>query len=280
MGFFRLFGYFSDDRLDSAAIHRIVGETANVVPMAERGELRVVSWNIRYGSRFDRVAEQIRRLDADIYVLQEVDLFCRRSGNRNVAKDLADLIGANWVFAGEFQEIGQSTGGVPALTGQAILSRYPITEASAIPFRAQTWARWRLNPIQPRRGGRLALRATTAGVDVYNAHLESGRHDRLRRRQLEEVLGAAASDRETVPSLLAGDFNNGPNVSAVFQAMTTAGFTNVLPPGADRQVTRPHRAYPIDWIFTRQLRATAGQVVRVEGASDHYPITTTVRSVK
>ena len=37
--------------------------------------------------------------------------------------------------------------------------------------------------MQPRRGGRLALRARTAGLLVYNLHLESGGDDVQRASQ-------------------------------------------------------------------------------------------------
>lgn len=282
IGMFRLFGYFTDARVDSRGIHQIVGDFARVAPGADAGELRVVTWNIRNGARFNQVLDQIRRLDADIYLLQEVDVFCRRSGNRNVAKDLADAIGVNWAFAGEFQEIGESTGRVPALTGQAILSRYPIAEAAAVPFRAQAWARWHLNPVQPRRGGRLVLHARIRGLRVYNAHLESGRDDALRRKQLDDILAADASDRPAATAaLIAGDFNNGPIArSSLFAAITTASFVNALEANASSQTTGVHRHYPIDWIFVRHLQPTSGQVIRVDGASDHYPVTATLRLEK
>lgn len=278
MGIFRLFGHFTDARADSQDIHRIIGEPARLSSLAADESLRVVTWNIEYGARFDRVVDEIRRLDADIYLLQEVDVFCRRSGNRNVAKDLADAIGANWVFAGEFQEIGESTGRVPALTGQAILSKYPITEAAAVPFRAQAWARWHLNPVQPRRGGRLVLQARTAGFRVYNAHLESGRDNGLRRKQMDDILAADARDQPATASLLAGDFNNGPIArSLLFAAITTASFVNALEASASSQTTRVRRHYPVDWIFVRHLQPTSGQAIRVDGASDHYPVTATFR---
>ena len=126
----RLLGHMTGPRAER--IHEVIGEPARVVRPSTGGSLGIVSWNIEYGTRFDVVVDALRRLDADVYLLQEVDLFCRRSGNRNIARDLAHALGANWVFAGEFQEIGESTGQVPALTGQAIVSRYPIVASAAV----------------------------------------------------------------------------------------------------------------------------------------------------
>ncbi len=70
--------------------------------------LRVVSWNIAQGARYERVRDALDEIDADIYLLQEVDIGVRRSDYRNVARDLAHDLDLNWVFAGEFQEIGQA----------------------------------------------------------------------------------------------------------------------------------------------------------------------------
>lgn len=272
----RVFASGTDPRVTSSVIHRAIGDPARVTRPFEPRELKVVTWNIEYGTRFQRVAEELRHLDADVYLLQEVDVFCRRSGNRNIAKDLADAIGGvNWVFAGEFQELGESSGRVPALTGQAILSRYSIADAEPVPFRAQAWARWHLNPVQPRRGGRLVLRASIAGVRFYNAHLESGANRSLRRKQLDDMLAEAARDPSAGATLLAGDFNQNPIAGSFLSAMTTAGFTNALQANAGERTGVYHR-YPVDWIFVRHLRPMTGEVIRVDHASDHYPVVATL----
>lgn len=276
---FRFAGYLHEPLLDSAEIHRVIGEAARAdAPRPPPRELKVVTWNIARGVRFDRVLDTAQKLDADVYIFQEVDLFCRRSGNRNVAKDLADALGANWIFAGEFQEIGESTGRVPALTGQAILSRYSIVDASAVPFRSQAWLRWHLNPVQPRRGNRILLTARTAGVRIYNAHLESGGDNRRRRRQVDDILAVDTADRATrSPVLLGGDFNNDSiRRTRLFKGISAANFVDALGPAADGRITFMGRRYPIDWLFVRHLRPTSGGVVRVDHASDHYPVTATV----
>jgi hypothetical protein len=36
-----------------------------------------------------------------------------------------------------------------------------------------------INPVQPRRGGRIALRARSAGILRYNTHIESGENTPL-----------------------------------------------------------------------------------------------------
>ena len=98
---------------------------------------------------------------------------------RDVARDLAHALEMNWVSAGEFQEIGEGRGDMP------------IDDTEVIVFTRLSSLRWRMNPVQPRRGGRMALRARTGGIDVYNVHLASSGADAV--SQLRDVFGRAWS---------------------------------------------------------------------------------------
>jgi len=269
----RLAGHFTDPMLPADRIHQVVGEPTRYLPGPPERPLRIVSWNIFRGAEFESVEKILRRLDADVLILQEVDMFCRRSGNRNVAQALATSLQMNWVAAGEFQEIGEASNGVPALTGQAVLSRYPITDSSVIVFRNQDWFRWRFNPVQPRRGGRMALKVRTGGLRVYNTHIESGGGDRLRKRQLDEILAEAAKGESAAEAVvIAGDFNNPPPArSTMFTGLRDAGFASAFGPNLSRR-TSTGNSHPIDWIFTKNLIAEADSIVNPERASDHYPL--------
>jgi endonuclease/exonuclease/phosphatase family metal-dependent hydrolase len=273
---FRLIGYATDPLLEAEEIHAIVGEPSRVVRAPESHRpLTVVTWNIAQGARYERVREALRLLDADIYLLQEVDMGVRRSDYRLVARDLAHDLGMNWVFGGEFQEIGQSRRNIAALTGQAILSRYPIHDASALPFENQARLRWRLDPFQPRRGGRMALRAESGGVLVYNAHIESAGNDRFRHKQVHEMLADHLEpDRAHRPVVFAGDFNTGmqPQDSPVVQCLIEEGFVDALGAFAMPRRTSVNHDQPLDWIFIRNMATHRGRVVEVPRASDHFPL--------
>jgi endonuclease/exonuclease/phosphatase family metal-dependent hydrolase len=278
-GWFRVAGYIADPLLKGDAIRQIAGEPARFSRLAVPSqELKVITWNIERGVEFDRILSTLQTLDADVILLQEVDRFARRSGWRDVARELADGLGMNWLAAGEFQEIGESKGGIPALTGQAVLSKYPIEDAVVLAFKAQARLRWRLNPIQPRRGRRMALRVRTAGILVYDAHFESGSDDRLRCRQLEEILADQARHaRDTEPVIIAGDFNNAPAIrSAMFGPLTAAAFADALRGDGGPRLTSIRHAHPIDWIFVRNLQPQAGRVAQVAHISDHYPVLATL----
>jgi len=272
----RLFGYATDPLLGREEVHAIIGEPSRIdqAPAPDR-PLTVVTWNIAQGARYERVRDALALLNADVYLLQEVDMDVRRSSYRQVARDLAHDLGMNWVFAGEFQEIGQSRRNVPALTGQALLSRYPILNAVALPFANQATLRWRLDPFQPRRGGRMALRAESAGVLVYNAHIESAKNDRFRHKQIHEMLvDHLDPERAHWPVVFAGDFNTGmePEESPVIRCLTNEGFVDALGAMTVSRQTSVRHDQPLDWIFIRNLAPRQGRVINVPKASDHFPL--------
>jgi endonuclease/exonuclease/phosphatase family metal-dependent hydrolase len=270
LSIFRLVGYFNEPRLRDAEIHAITGEPDGVStsPTHASAPLTIVSWNIERGVQFPRILSTLRGLAPDIILLQEVDRHSRRSGDRDVARDLAHALGMNWVHGGEFQEVGEGSGDRAAITGQAILSRNPIHDAAVIVFRDQSW-RWRWSPTQPRRGGRVALRARIGGIDFVNVHLESQADDALRQRQFAEVLSLLPDARAAV---IGGDFNFAPPVPAGYvDALGEITLATPLARAGSRQTSVNHRE-PIDWIFVKNLATRGGRVERVADTSDHYPV--------
>src|SRR4029453_6256306 len=268
---FRLAGYFNEPRLTDTEIHAIAGGPADVASTSVGGgrPLPVVSWNIERGVQFQKIVTTLRALEPDVILLQEVDRYCRRSGNRDVARDLAQMLGMNWVSAGEYQEIGEAGGTPAAVTGQAILSREPIADAATIVFAERASFRWRLNPMQPRRGGRIALEATTAGVRFFNLHLESGGDDELRTRQLAEVIAASKQHGDCV--VIAGDFNNdGTFQSFMFEGLGRAGFVDAL--GTTPRQTSINHRHPPDRFLVGGGKSPGGRGERVDNTSDHYPL--------
>lgn len=272
----RLFGFFSEPLLSDRDIHRVVGEPArSTQPAPLSGDLKVVTWNIERGTEYDAIAGVLDGLDADVILLQEVDNQCRRSGYRNVARDLAHALDMNWVAAGEFQEIGEGRGSAAALTGQAILSRFAIEDAAVLRFTAQDRWRWAFNPVQPRRGGRIAIAARTGGLLVYNTHIESGSNERLKERQVAEILAHQSTRRpHAEPIVVAGDFNNRSIVrSPALESMTAAQFDDALgEAAATRGPTSLGQPHPIDWIFVKNGAALSGRIVAAPGVSDHSPV--------
>ena len=279
VGVLRLSGFFTEPALSADEIHRIDGEPEREAASALAETLTLVSWNIAYGRNCEQHADVLASLEPDVCLLQEVDVGCRRSDFRNVARWLADALHMNWLFAGEFQEIGQGRRGAAALTGQAILSRYAISAPSVIPFSHQARLRWRASPWQPRRGARMALRARTAGLRVYDAHIESGKNDAFRQKQLadlaaEEEAIAASSE----PVVIAGDFNSGPSGHIrMLDPLHDRGFVDALDGDPGSRRTSVSRSHALDWILVRQLTVSSAGVAARHSGSDHFPVWAKVR---
>jgi endonuclease/exonuclease/phosphatase family metal-dependent hydrolase len=279
VGVLRLSGFFTEPSLSADDIHRIDGEPDREAARPLTETLTLVSWNIAYGRKCEQHAGVLASLEPDICLLQEVDVGCRRSAFRHVARWLADSLQMNWLFAGEFQEIGQGRRGAAALTGQAILSRFAISAATVIPFRHQALYRWRASPLQPRRGARMALCAHTAGLRIYNAHIESGKNDAFRRRQLAEV----AAEEEVLtgphaPVVVAGDFNSGPTGHlSMLDTLRDRGFVDALDGQPATRRTTIREQHALDWIVVRDLAVTSAGVAARHTGSDHFPVWAKVR---
>jgi endonuclease/exonuclease/phosphatase family metal-dependent hydrolase len=278
-GALRVFGFLTEPLLDNHHIHQIVGEPSRIAApidgsqTPDANDLNVITWNIERGAAYDSILAVLRSVNADVLLLQEVDRACRRTGYRDVARDLAHALGMNWISGGEFQEIGEGRDGVPAIHGQAILSKYPITHGEVLRFKAQAKWRWSINPVQPRRGGRMALKARTGGMLVYSVHIESGGNEPLQRRQIAEILTDQAHEGADAPVLIGGDFNNGPRLrSSMFGSLSAAEFNDALGDAAKRGPTSSGQLHPIDWIFVRNARPVRGRVVDAKLASDHFPV--------
>jgi endonuclease/exonuclease/phosphatase family metal-dependent hydrolase len=269
----RVLGFFTDPLLSARQIHQVIGEPARVERMAA-DHLEVVTWNIEQGMAYEAILSVLQGLDADVILLQEVDRHCRRTEYRHVARDLAEALDMNWIAAGEFQEIGEGRASTPAVTGQAILSKFRIDRTDVLRFAAQDRWRWSINPVQPRRGGRIALTARTGGLVLYNTHIESGGNHPLKRRQIAEILAHQARTlTEKAPVLIAGDFNNGPLVhSHTLMSFAAARFEDALGDAGQRGRTSLGQAHPIDWIFVKNVAPLRGRVVDSLAASDHFPV--------
>ena len=251
-----------------------------------RESFRIVDWNIERGLRFNNVVEFLRSCKADLILLQEVDLNARRTHHLDVAREIAQALQMNYVFAREFQELTQGSRTSPAYHGQATLSPWPLTNPRILRFQKQSnfwrphWFLPEISPFQERLGGRLALvvEARIAGnvTITYNLHLESKGDDELRCSQLNETFEDTQRYNSDMPILLAGDLNIdmswGPAATTSSKARFQDAFAN------QHMTTRPAHSLLdhgriIDWIFTRgPIRSSQPQVHRAVTASDHFPL--------
>lgn len=250
-------------------------------------DLILVSWNIERGAQQTEIVKAFQGpLCADLYVLQEVDLFTRRAGFGNVAEEMARSLGLNYAFAPDFEELAQGRPGQPAFHGQAVLSRFPISKARILRFRHQlhNWGPWwkdslpRWAWLQPRRGGRMALvteiEMGEQALVIYNIHLESQTDDAGRGLQIQEILEDIEQNYGTdIPVIVAGDLNTPEGMdSPVLQGLTASGLQDALQNHDGSVQTKVGSNRREDWILMRNLDFSDGQVGRVN-LSDHYPLT-------
>jgi endonuclease/exonuclease/phosphatase family metal-dependent hydrolase len=179
---------------------------------------RVCAWNIQRGAHLPGVIAALREDEhlarADVLLLSEVDHGMGRSGNRHVARELADALGMSYAFAVSYlaleDDYGENADNVPstlALAGNAILSRAPILKAAGADVPA---LRDKFGSSEKRLGRKRAVVAqiaTEAGpVTFAQAHLDSNASSPQRVRQLAAILDDAAKLGDA-PTLLGGDLN-------------------------------------------------------------------------
>lgn len=260
-------------RLEVARSATVNGNNSPAEP--RNRSFRVGCWNISYGQRYEQVLAALKEMDADIYVLQEVDVGCRRSGDRNVAQHLARELSLHYVFGSEFQELAQQRATEPARHGHAILSRFPIARPRVLRFehQANDWSR---DFMQPRRGGRMALVAEIELDDqtlvIYNTHLESRGDEDGRTRQMQEILADAQAHHPNSPVIVAGDLNTrlarGHQASPVIECAEKQQFADATGDAVPCAPGGPR----LDWILTRGLQAISVPAHPWTRASDHQPI--------
>lgn len=255
-----------------------------------RSDLRVVDWNIDRGLRLEAIVRFLKGFRADIVLLQEVDLNCRRTDYLDVAQEIARALQLNYVFGCEFQELTQGSADSAAFQGQATFSRWPLINPRVIRFARQSdfwhphWFLPRHAPFQERLGGRMALcvgvKLPQRTLVTYNLHLESKGPDSLRISQLNQTLRDSEKLAARSSVLIAGDMNVNAAEGPAGAALTNAGFHDAI--GEPREPTRPAHMFgparSIDGMFVnRRLRSRDGKVHASASGSDHYPVSVQLR---
>lgn len=250
-----------------------------------RNYVRVVSWNIERGQQFSGILNFLQTADADLILLQEVDLNVRRTQHRDIASELARSLRMNYVFGRQFEELGAGLNGTPAHHGLATLSPWPLSKERIIRFQHQSnfWRpRWFVPTaeiFQRRLGGRIAL-ITEVLIDShtfvsYNLHLESKGNDTGRLDQLGEALEDARQHTESSLVVVAGDFNLNVSKGDAATLLRRSGFRDaVQQPESATAVSRPpfQWRHLIDGIYVSDRISSEGRVHSDIRASDHYPI--------
>lgn len=220
--------------LDPSSARKIVhfpqGEVAN--PLAAPNFLKVVTYNIGYASgeknnlpvkfteqeiraNLDRIVVELKKFHPDIICLQEVDFDSKRTHHINqfeyLAKALNMPYGAYaitwnkrylpWPYWPPNIQYGQM------LSGQAVLSRYPIEHQLVLDFSKPSenafWYNWF---YLDRVAQKVSIRVGYQGINVWNVHLEAF-HPKTRESQAA-LLSEWVSLESNPYKVVMGDFNS------------------------------------------------------------------------
>jgi len=215
--------------------------------------LRAITWNLERGKNFEGILEVFRASsyfqDIDLFFLTEVDWGMARSGNRNVAEDLAKALGLYAYFAPSYFNLTHGHGSERHIGGQnrlglhgkSILSRYPLSNLRSIGMPNATN---KLKSKEARLGEKRALLADLKWGDqkitLVCAHLDAFSSPYARMQQLSEAVKACFFESRV---LMAGDWNtnsiNSTSSLTLFQSM----IRQLLMPGPQKMI-REHFPYP------------------------------------
>jgi len=177
-------------------------------------ELKVVTYNIRAGLGLNRaedvtptdhlemLSDYLIKLDADIYLLQEVDRNVRRSERRDQPAIFAEALGD---FHAHYTKAIDLQGGE---FGVAILSRWPIVDARDVLLYKPDYLDQRDVPewYSEQRVFQIALIDSPFGaIPVGNTHL--GLTEEQRVNQINEMVETIEEISVELPWIVGGDLN-------------------------------------------------------------------------
>ena len=265
--------YLRPNDLRIAAMHFLSREerpARRIQGISANHPIRVMTYNVHACVGMDgelspeRIARVIAQSGANIVCLQELDVFRRRSGNRDQAHAIAEHLEMSFQFhpAWRLEE---------ERFGNAILSRFPmrvVMERGIHHYkedRSRRSALWVEVDIDPQ-----------VSLQVINTHLSIYPKEQLiqARELVEEWIEPA---KLLGPVILCGDFNARPN-SATHKAFAKA-MQDVETFTAGKTRATYFSPFPftrVDHIFvTPELQATSLQIVKTrmaKVASDHLPL--------
>ena len=188
-----------------------IGSFADAGTSMQAGRIGALVFNIERGVNLEetidflRYSEEIRPFD--IIFANELDDGMIRSGNRCVAREIAEALGLNYAWGLEFIELADPEE-PKGLHGNAIFSRFPIVWAET--FRLPEENNWYFDR-QKRIGGRNAIFAKLSiggqMIGVVSIHLENRTDGPGRRRQVRAILDEAERVFPGIPVVMGGDLN-------------------------------------------------------------------------
>ncbi len=244
---------------------------ADDTPAPKPLRLRVLSYNIHHGAGMDgkidltRIADVIKKAEADLVALQEVDVKTTRVRGVDQAGELAKLTGLHHLFGKAIDFAGGDY-------GQAVLSRWPIEKSHIhrLPaIKGESERRIALETTVPIPGIPQPLRFITTHLD----HVADNTDRLVQCKKLNEIF---AAEDDLTPTLLAGDMNAQPHAEEM-KLIAAKWSSAAAAPGMKGEPTYPSDKprVQIDYVLLRpagQWRVIEVTVIEEKIASDHRPL--------
>jgi endonuclease/exonuclease/phosphatase family metal-dependent hydrolase len=251
------------ERVLTSVVQEEFGRIAPPPSSRKTLQLRAVAWNIERGTRFEGVLRELREhpqmRDSDILMLTELDYGMARSGNRFVAREIAQALELNYAFAPCYLALNKGSGlesevsgeNTQALHGNALFSRYPLKRAHSI---ALPNGKDKMKGKEKRLGNQSVVIADIAHplgeLRAVSLHLDAHSTQRHRYRQMRLVLDHLETLRPSLPVLIGGDWNTS-TYNSKRALYSIVGFWRRVIIGV-RNIVEGHYIYPDRW-FERGL---------------------------
>jgi len=227
---------------------------------------RVMTYNIHHGAGMDgkvdlqRIADLIKREQADIVALQEVDKGVERTARRDCPAELAALTGMSCVFSNNFHFQGGEY-------GNAVLTRFPI--------KRWTNRHYKLVHSDEQRGLlQVVLNVRGRELVFLDTHVDYRGDDTERLLNVADLLEAIQPYRGR-PMILCGDLNDTPD-SRTHQKITQEFLDAWMVAGAGDGLTipvpKPNKRIDYIWLSRDAPIEALKLWVPESEASDHLPV--------
>lgn len=267
--------------------------------------MKVLAFNVKRGACLPRSIDFLSQYD--VLLLSEVDKGMARTGNKDIAKEVADMLGYHYVFAAEFHELtkGIWTDGLVigdntiARHGNAILSKYPLQDIQIVKLpELHDWSK----DVERREGHRNAI---IADIDFQGkkltlccTHLENKTDPYSRARCIVLILDEVGKRDQGQLIIFGGDINTSGLKSSrlwlsflglvrvslsrssvlklepLFSVLTQANYHYFFDQG---DYTYPF-VWPfkviLDWIFVKNIDRdnVSYEIIKHTFGSDHFPV--------
>ncbi len=239
-----------------------------------------------FDQNLNKVIYELKKTDADILALQEIDYDSKRSYHIDQQKELGKL---GYTYAG--RNINWDKKYVPfpyypfsvhfgkILSGQSILSKYPILELERIELKRNASNPFYYDSFYIDRLAQVAkIRINNKTLILINVHLEAY-HKETRKLQMQQVKNLYNKYSKKFPTILLGDFNSdihfddaGINIIMKIPETGCAAFDPSVRKNTFSSESPSER---LDYIFYNKnyIKELDAQILKqFETASDHLPL--------